>query len=238
MRQESDMYTADTTTMPRPLVGHGVFYIQSMQGRLPVTCVSFAVSAITGEIDVNVTEEASDLAGNVVLIQASRAQCQRFETRSGFDTSAFSPQPQQLTKCVTAWFGRIFDADGAGGHANTDAGPIWVITPQETPVKISPEAERRILGREQLLQRAYNIIRDEARNKSMPLSHVEVLSDWSNEYDEHTGVVIYVEMRGTADDRFALWDTLANRLEDLEGSLSPDERDFLKRRVSVVVNRV
>lgn len=183
-------YTADTTTLQSPPVGHRIFYGHSTTGR---RC---AVSVSTGEIDANVTKEEWGLSEDVNPFQDRKARWQYFEDK--FDTSVFPPQLQLL----------------------------WIRTPQEEPVKISCEADGRIHGHEQLLKQVYAIIRDEARHKHIPPSHLEVLSDWSHEYDEHTGVVIYVEMQGTADERFALWDTIANRLEELEGSLPPNERDF------------
>jgi hypothetical protein len=171
-----------------------------------------------GEIDSKVIEDQLDLCGD-------------------FDTSVFSPQSQQPAIRTISLSRPIHEAD-TSGHTNTDKGSTWAIMPQKAPRKVSSEADQRIRGHEDLLKKVYAIIQDEARNKSVPISHIDVLSDWSNEFDEHTGVVIYIEIQGTADDRFALWDKIASSLEELEGSLLPDEYDFLISNVSVVVNRV
>lgn len=217
MKQAAETCTSDTSTMQSPLVGHRVFYSHNLQEMLPIAHGSYSVRVTVGEIDSNVTEEDLDLCGD-------------------FDTSVFSPQSQQPAIRVTSFSRPIHEAN-TSGHTNINEGPMWTITPQEAPIKISSEADRRIRGHEDLLKKVYAIIQDEARNKSVPISHIEVLSDWSNEYDEQTGVVIYIEIQGAVDDRFALWDKIANRLEELEDSLLPDEHDFLVNNVSVVVNR-
>jgi hypothetical protein len=217
MREAAETYTSDTSTMQGPQAAHGVFYNYSTQEMLTISRGPYTVSVTVGEIDSNVTEEDLGLSGN-------------------FDTSVFFPQPQQPAIRVASFSRPIHEAD-TSGHTNIDEGPIWIITPQEAPVKISSEADQRIRGHENLLKKVYAIIQDEAGNKSVPLSHIEVLSDWSNEYDEQTGIVIYIQIQGTADDRFAFWDTIANSLEELEDSLLPDEHDFLISNVSVVVNR-
>ena len=217
MREAAEPYTSDTSTMWGLLDIDEVFYSYSTQDIRAIPQGSYAMRVTVGEIDSHVTEEDLDLSVD-------------------FDTSAFSPQPQQLEIRVSSFSRQIREA-GTSGYTNIDEGPIWTITPQEAPVKISSEADQRIRGHENLLKKVYAIIQDEARNKSTPLSHIDVLSDWSNEYDEHTGVVIYIEIQGTADDRFALWDKIADSLEELEGSLLPDEQDFLISNVSVVVNR-
>ena len=183
-------YTADTTTLQSPPVGHEIFSGHSTTGRL-VEDVSpyrktrylYTANVSVGKIDVDVTEEEGG---------------QYFEYKSSFDTAVF---------------------------------------PQEEPVKISSDANKHIRGHEQLLKKVYAMIREEAHHTSIPLLYIEVLADWSHEYDEHTGVVIYIGIQGTADERFALWDSIAHRLETLEGSLPPNERNFLLRNVSVVVNR-
>lgn len=60
---------------------------------------------------------------------------------------------------------------------------------------------------------------------------------WSHEYDEHTGIVIDVEIHATADERFLYWDAVCARFNQLEESLSPEEISFLTDEISFIVDR-
>ena len=124
------------------------------------------------------------------------------------------------------------------GQATIGEGAVWTVTPQRTPVKVTAKAERRSQGYEKLLEELYIIIQDETRNADIPLTQIEVLANWSHEYVDETGIVIYIEIRGSSDDRFALWDALALRFTELEATLPDDERNFLMNNVSIEVERI
>lgn len=127
--------------------------------------------------------------------------------------------------------------DEASRKTTTSKEDIWTIIPKKVPVKASAEAVRRIRGREGLLEKLYAIIQDEGHKTNIALLSIEVLPDWSHEYDEQTGIVIHAEMQGSVDDRFTLWDAISNRLESFEHKLSADERAFLTNNLSVAIHR-
>jgi hypothetical protein len=120
--------------------------------------------------------------------------------------------------------------------SNPPLGGTWTIPSLAQP-NMSPEARRRMLGYEHLMQRIYTLVQEEAKKQGLILYKIEVEPDWSHEYDEKTGIIVRAEIQGTSDDRFTFWDSIANRLEDLEQLLSPDECTFLTRSISVVINR-
>ena len=58
-----------------------------------------------------------------------------------------------------------------------------------------------------------------------------------HESDEQTGIVIDVEVKATAAERFFYWDAVCERLHQLEASLSPEEQRFLNDDIAFIVSR-
>ena len=124
----------------------------------------------------------------------------------------------------------------SSGQATIGEGPIWTIVPRRE-FRIAPEAERRILGYEWLMQYLYEIVYDEMQRQRVSLRQLEVRPAWSNEYDDTTGVVIDVSIEGSVEQRFALWEVISSKIEALEAYMRPGDREFFTSSVSIIVNR-
>ncbi len=107
-----------------------------------------------------------------------------------------------------------------------------------TILDISPEAKSRISGCEKVVQEVCSLAEKEAQARGISLLRINVRPAWSHEYDEHTGVVIDVEIKATADERFSYWDAVCEQLDQLVDSLPPEEQRFLIDKISFVVGRV
>jgi hypothetical protein len=126
------------------------------------------------------------------------------------------------------------------------SGQAALLTPDEetsrglSPIlteTIDPEAARRFSGHERIVQKACSLAKEEAQARGLVLLHIDVRPVWSHEYDERTGIVIDVEIRASSDERFSYWDAVCERLNELEETLSPENRCFLNDEVSFIVNR-
>jgi len=102
---------------------------------------------------------------------------------------------------------------------------------------VSPEVSRRLKGYEQLVQSIYVLASQEARRHGLTLYKIDIRPAWSHESDEHTGVVIDLEVKATADERFAYWDAVCERVSQLEAALSPEEQRFLGDDMALLVSR-
>lgn len=102
---------------------------------------------------------------------------------------------------------------------------------------VSPEVSRRLKGYEQLVQSIYVLASQEAHRHGLTLYKIDIRPAWSHESDEHTGVVIDLEVKATADERFAYWDAVCERVSQLEAALSPDEQRFLSDDMALLVSR-
>jgi hypothetical protein len=102
---------------------------------------------------------------------------------------------------------------------------------------LAPEVRRRLAGHEQLVHRICALARQEAQDRGLVLRKMEVRPAWSHEADEHSGVVIDVELKATADERFSYWDAICERILQFETSLSQEEQRFLDDEISLVVSR-
>jgi hypothetical protein len=205
------IYAADTTTMQHESTGFWLSYAE--------------------EIEDNTTEETLDLPRNVVLHQT--------KSMKWHEGPVWDPGYTSVTPLTTR--GILHSEPTHVGEASrqTTIGEedIWTIMPQRTPVKASAEADRRMRGHGGLMERIYAIVYDEAQREHLSIHALKVRAAWSHEYDEETGVIIDVEIEGSAEQRFALWDRVSSQIEDLETSLRPDEHDFLTRCLSIIVNR-
>jgi hypothetical protein len=102
---------------------------------------------------------------------------------------------------------------------------------------IDPDAARRFSGHERIVQKVCSLAQEEAQARGLALLQIDVRPAWSHEYDEHTGIVIDVEIRASSDERFFYWDAVCERLNELEETLSPEDRSFLTDEISFIVNR-
>ncbi len=108
--------------------------------------------------------------------------------------------------------------------------------PVEPKIEILPDAKERLAGFASLSKQVYAVIKDEAqRHDVVPI--IAVRPSWSHEYEDRTGVVIEVEIKGDSEKRFNLWEAISAKLDDLLDSLSAEEQSFLTDRLSVIVNQ-
>ncbi len=110
-------------------------------------------------------------------------------------------------------------------------------TRAETSLEVVDEAKKRLAGHEILARRLYELIAKEALARKIPVRKIVVLPAWSHEYEERTGVVIDVEIEGSTDQRFSLWDAVSEQIGKLEESLREKESRFLSDDISFVVSR-
>jgi hypothetical protein len=101
---------------------------------------------------------------------------------------------------------------------------------------IDPEAARRFRSHERIMQEVCSLAKEEAQARGLTLLRIDVRPAWSHEYEERTGVVIDVEIKATADERFSYWDAVCERISQLEDSLPPEEQRFLQDQTFLVVN--
>ena len=121
---------------------------------------------------------------------------------------------------------------GGGGHVIISRELVTV----ESKFEISPDAQERLSGYASLVGKVYSVIKSEAKRYDVfPI--VAVRPSWSHEYEDRTGVVIEVEIKGDSEKRFNLWDAISAKLDDLLDSISEDEKSFLTARLSVIVNQ-
>ncbi len=102
---------------------------------------------------------------------------------------------------------------------------------------IAPEAAQRFSGYESIVQEVCSLAKEEAQARGLALLQIDMRPAWSHEYDEHTGLVIDVEVKATSDERFSYWDAMCERLNELEDSVPPEERRFLNDEIFFVVSR-
>ncbi len=102
---------------------------------------------------------------------------------------------------------------------------------------LSPEAAGRLHGHEEIVQEICSVAKKEAQVRGLSLLKIEVRPAWSHEYDEHNGVVIDIEIKADPDERFSYWDTLSEQVDQLETTLSPEDRSFLTDEIALVISR-
>lgn len=101
----------------------------------------------------------------------------------------------------------------------------------------STEATRRLSGYERVIQELFSISKKEAYARNIPILIVDVRPAWSHEYKENSGVVVDIEIKGSAEERFSLWDAICERIDQLKDSLSQEEWQFLTDEISFIVRR-
>ncbi len=106
----------------------------------------------------------------------------------------------------------------------------------QASLEVSVEAERRVNRYRKTAQAVYSIIEGEAKRLNLSPT-VRVRSAWSHEYEDKTGIVIDVEIKGSNEERFSLWDSISVKLDHLADTLNKEEQVFLINDVSVVVVR-
>jgi hypothetical protein len=92
-------------------------------------------------------------------------------------------------------------------------------------------------GHEKLAQTIGVLARKEAQAHELALLKIDIRPAWSHESNEQTGIVIDVEVKATASERFSYWDVVCERLHQLEASLSPEEQRFLNDDIALIVSR-
>lgn len=121
---------------------------------------------------------------------------------------------------------------------NFTAGQEWVVNSYSRTIEdISQEARQRLKGHERLAQAVSALATEDAQARGLSLLKIDVRPAWSHEYDEHTGVVIDVEVQATPDERFAYWDAVCERLHQLDDTLPPEEQHFLNNELAFIVSR-
>jgi hypothetical protein len=117
-------------------------------------------------------------------------------------------------------------------------GDVRTLKSQLTPtMEIASEAKERLSDHKTLATKLYRLIEQRASALKIPMRKIVVLPAWSHEYEDRTGVVIDVEIDGSADQRFSLWDAVCDEMVRLEESLPKKESRFLSDQISFVVNR-
>jgi hypothetical protein len=77
----------------------------------------------------------------------------------------------------------------------------------------------------------------EAKTRGLVLRKIEIRPAWAYESDQQSEIVIDVEIQSTADEQFAYWDAVYERIHQLEATLSQEEQRFLNDAVFFIVNR-
>ncbi len=102
---------------------------------------------------------------------------------------------------------------------------------------ISPEARRRFKGHEKLVHTIWTLSTQEAKTRGLALRKIEIRPAWAYESDQQSEIVIDVEIQSTADEQFAYWDAVYERIHQLEAILAPEEQRFLNEAIFFLVNR-
>lgn len=133
----------------------------------------------------------------------------------------------------------VKDSHLASGQASlfTPTGEVSGSSFPTTIETVTPEAVQRLHGHESIAQQVCSLAKEEAQARGLALLQIDVRPAWSHEYDEHTGVVIDVEIKATSDERFSYWDAVCERLNKLAESVPPEERCFLNDEVFLIINR-
>src|SRR5713226_615226 len=95
------------------------------------------------------------------------------------------------------------------------------------PKKNSTEAERRLGKHNRLLGSLISAIETEALKRHIAITKLTVHPAWSHEYEENSGIVINTEIKGNAEERFALWDAVSEKTEKLQAFFDPEDGKFL-----------
>jgi hypothetical protein len=88
-----------------------------------------------------------------------------------------------------------------------------------------------------LLDNLVIVAEQEAAARGISLLKIDVLPACSHEYEERCGVVIQVEVRATDEQRFCFWEGMSERIDSLQDTLAPEEKDFLTDEISVIVDQ-
>jgi len=102
---------------------------------------------------------------------------------------------------------------------------------------ISSEVRQRLKGHESLADIICMLASQVAEAQGLALRTINIRPAWSHEYNERTGLVIDVAIKATADERFVYWDTVCERINELEATLTPEEQRFLNDEIFFLVNR-
>src|SRR5919106_947026 len=102
---------------------------------------------------------------------------------------------------------------------------------EEIKLQITEEAQKRLHGHERLFDKLLFITRQEAAARRITLRKIEALGAWSHEYEENNGVVIHVEVQGSDDERFSVWEGISERINLLHDTLFAEEREFLTSEI-------
>jgi hypothetical protein len=89
----------------------------------------------------------------------------------------------------------------------------------------------------EVVQMVRKLAQEEADARGLTIKKIDVRPAWSHEYDTRSGVVIDVGIKSTAEERFAYWDAVCERIYQLEGALSAEARNYLINDVSFIVSR-
>lgn len=109
--------------------------------------------------------------------------------------------------------------------------------PHEVPVSTSPEAARRSSAHKELVTSVCSLAKKVARESGLSLLKVDVLEEWSHEYEEHDGIVIEAYISATREEREEYWDAVCERLDDIQASVPEEGRRFINENISFSVRK-
>lgn len=115
---------------------------------------------------------------------------------------------------------------------------ITTKVPPDVIKEFFPEAARRLAGREKLVDKLISLAEQEVSARGMSSLKVTVRPAWSHEYEEHTGIVIDLGVKANAEERFSLWESVCEQMDQLQDSLPEEESRFLIDEVSLIVDQV
>ena len=146
-----------------------------------------------------------------------------------------APPPRDLLKNV--W--RRLAIDVSYGVLGSALSPLLVEEIRSKPAvaEVVPEAKLRLRGYEELLGKLNSFVEAEAKRLNVVINRIIIRPGWSHEYEDKTSVVIYVEIQGGDEERFSLWDSICENIDNQSNSLPAPTRQFLNDNIFVVVNR-
>jgi len=154
------------------------------------------------------------------------------DSRPAANTLGMADKVFQSQRHVNFIVVRTAETLGGGGQV-----VIWrESAPVEPKIEISSDAQGRLSGYASLAEQVYSVIKIEAKRYDVsPI--VAVRPSWSHEYEDRTGVIIEVQIKGDSEKRFNLWEAISSRLDDILDSISEKEKSFLTDSLSVIVNQ-
>ena len=187
--------------------------------------------------------QTRDLSLFLSLLETIEAQSTAINTNTFHGTNTFHVEMRSegtITYVVVLDELRAKLSEQTLSHVVTSGSILEITGGEELPLKTDPsislEAKHRIKGREQLVRQVCDLAEQEARARGISLLKIQVRPLWSQESNEQTGIVINAEVKATREEGDRYWDAVCERLNQLEGSVSSEDRRFLTNEIFFVVN--